>query len=54
MYRLLSIHVLALIDDSVISIEMYNVVHCPCTRNPLIPSVSVLTFTMDAEVKAHP
>lgn len=28
MYRLLSVHVLALIDDSVISIEMYNVVHC--------------------------
>lgn len=26
MYRLLSVHVLALIDDSVISIEMYNVV----------------------------
>lgn len=28
MYRLLSVHILALIDDSVITIERYNVVHC--------------------------
>lgn len=38
MYRLLSAHVLALIDDSVISIERYIVVHSCCL--PLCTSSS--------------
>lgn len=37
MYKLLSAHVLALIDDSVISIERYIVVQCWCSP-PCLPS----------------
>lgn len=53
MYRLLSAHVLALIDDSVISIERYIVVqHCRLPRacRPLIPSLNVVTSTVDTLV----
>lgn len=57
MYRLLSAHVLALIDDSVISIKRYIVVqHCrlpppvPRSRRPLIPSLNAGTSTVDTQV----
>lgn len=46
MYRLLSAHVLALIDYSVISIEMYVVVEC--SHQPLrLPSSDPLSQSAD-------
>lgn len=44
MYRLLSAHVLALIDDSVISIERYIVVQC-CCLPPCLPSSDPLSVS---------
>lgn len=53
MYRLLSAHLLGLIDDSVISIERYIVVQrcsVPLTYSALILSLNVVTSTVDTQV----
>lgn len=55
MYRLLSAHILALIDDSVITIEMCSVVPCgPRAHRPLIPSLGPLTSPVCCPVKCLP
>lgn len=55
MYRLLSAHILALIDDSVITIEMRSLVPCgPRAHRPLIPSLGALTSPASCPVKCLP